>query len=366
MAPLGPRRRAACVGTLALALVFGGAMPLVASVNTNATHATLVSESTTTVQRSVVWVGYLNDPVSPRFRLTSLSVASPNQDEFQISYENGSFMLTYQSQVGGAVSASYGVTFKGLVEWADLNHNGVIDDGAVSNVTRLGSLAFGGQPIVHKEWTTTNGTVVHSFVIGSGNSVFTNRVAMTLNLTISEGFVLLSGDQWLTPMEAKLTIGFSDLLLLPQDSLALQLGIASGDSLEIGGGSWDEENHFRSNEGAINVTNSSSPVAFFSWSNVARVNGQSAAVTPSFGANASDGGHDLYLSYPNTPPTSTGMPVSVLHDPAIGVVSSAYESQIGRPAPPTLQGDLALYFLTAAIVAGVVAANAYLIRRRAR
>jgi hypothetical protein len=366
MAPLGPRRRAACVGTLALALVFGAAAPLVASVNSTAVHSTLTSESTTNVQRSVVWVGYLNDPVSPRFRLTSLSVGAPNQDEFQIAYENGSFALTYENQVGGSVSASYGVTFKGVVEWLDSNHNGIIDDGSVSNVTRLGSLAFGGQPIVHKEWATTNGTVVHSFVIGSRNSVFTNRVAMTLNLTISEGFVLLSGDQWLTPMEAKLTIGFSDILFASQDSLALQLGITSGESLQIGDGSWDEENHFRSNEGAVNVTNASSPVAFFSWSNVARVNGQSAAVTPAFGANASDGGHDLYLSYPNTPPTSAGMPVSVLHDPAIGVVSAAYESKIGQPASPSLQGDLALYVLTAAIVAGVVAANAYLIRRRTR
>lgn len=373
MLQLRPSRFAARAGTLALTVLLGSVA--IAGVSGAWSSPLAHSLGSVTVQtaapitRNVVWVGYLNDTASPRFRLSSLSVGAPHPDEFQIYYANGSFALDYESQAGGAVTASYGLTLKNLLEWNDLNSNGRIDDGTAVNVTRLGSEAFAGRSISHSQWTTANGTVVHSFAITTNNFVFSNTVAMTVTLMIAEGFVTLPDNQLLTPMEAKLTIRFVQNLALPSNRVALQLGINTGNRLALANESWDEENHFHSDERALNVTNvSGSPgsAAFFSWSNAASVNGQSASVVASLAGNLSYGGQDLLLAYPNAPPTSIGSQVVVVHDPAMGIVSSAYASTASLPSIPTLQGDALLYIVTAVAVGGLVAATAYIVRRRTR
>jgi hypothetical protein len=366
-------RAVACAGTLAFTLLLGSvaAVGVGGAFSGPGVHSlTQVSaELAPPIKRAVAWVGYLNDTTAPRFRINSVSVGAPHPDEFQIAYANGSFSLDYESLAGGPVTASYGITLKSLLEWNDLNSNGRIDDGTAVNVTPLGSVAFGARPISHTQWTTANGTVVHSFVIASNNIVLGNTVEMSVTLTISEGLVTLSSNQVLTPMEAKLTIQFVQNLALPTDRVALKLGVNTGNRLELENESWDETNQFHSDERALNVTNVSgvtSSSAFFSWSNEASVNGQFAAVTSYLVANLTQGGQDLYLAYPNPPPASLGSRVIIKHDPSMGVVSSAYESVTQIPSTPTLAGDLLLYLATAAAVAGLVVATAYRMRRRTR
>ncbi len=372
---LRPRasRVAARAGTLALTLLLGSVAIVggsaVWSIPASHSPAPISAETSGPIKRAVAWAGYLNDSQGPRFRLSSVSVGAPSPDEFQIAYANGSFTLDYENEAGGPVTASYGITLKNLLEWNDRNSNGLIDDGTAVNVTPLESFAFGGRPISHTQSTTANGTIVHSFVITSNNFVFSNTVAMTLTLTIADGFVTLADNQVLTPMEAKLTIQFVQILALLSDRVALQIGVSTGNRVELENESWDEANHFRSDERALNVTNGSGAAgsaAFFSWSNAASVNGQTAAVTATVAANATDGGEDLFLAYPNAPPTSVGPRLVVAHDPSMGVVSSAYESTTHVPSIPSLQGDAALYVVTAVAVGGLVTATAYLVRRRTR
>ncbi len=313
-------------------------------------------------QRVVDWNGYPKTAPTLIW-IDSVSVGAPTPDEFQIGYEHGTFSLEYERNAGGPVTSQFTVTIAGLVEWiptADMRFS----DGIPIAYTPLGATGFAHVPIVHSQATTSDGTVVHSFLIRSDSG------EVTLNLTISQGFASLPSGATLTPMEAELTLQINHLMNRTDTQLSVQLSLATentGQRFNLENQSWDDEHGYRQNEHAVNVTNdapSGPSSAFFAWSNRAAFNGQPIQVSETgLEANETTGGYDLYFTYPRVASPMNPDAVEVVHDPTIGVVSAAFESlPVGGISG--IQLDVSLYALTTAAVAALIGGTALLAHRR--
>ena len=333
---------------------------------TFAGHAEMPQSVTDQTRRSVEWKTFPDNSPSVLW-IVSTSVDAPAPDEFQITYNHGSFSLAYERTAGGPVTNQFTVTIAGLVEWLPTGDE-QFSDGTLVEYTQLGASAFGRLPIVHSETTTPNGVVVDSFLIQS------NSGEITMNLTISQGFVTLPSGSTLTPMEAELSFQLNHLMNRTDTRLSIQLAInteSAGQSFNLENETWDEEYKFSQDERAVNVTNDSTGIpssSFFAWSNHAEVNGQPGVVNVT-GPETNDttGGYDLYLSYPRIPVMTNPHEIEVVHDPTLGVVSAAYQSLLNRAPPPTgIQADIPLYAVTMAAVAALVAGTILLTRRQRR
>src|SRR5437899_9046768 len=80
------------------------------------------------------------------FSIVSRLASSPFSDQSQVSYEAGTFFLSYQRARGSDIS--YQLELRKLVEWVDRNGNGRIDPGETVGVgTTLGTTAFANAPV---------------------------------------------------------------------------------------------------------------------------------------------------------------------------------------------------------------------------
>ena len=313
-------------------------------------------------RREVVWNG-LPEAAARTLHIDSTSTNATTEDEFQITYSAGNFTLLYQPVANGPITNRYSLSVQGLLEWNDSSGNGNVEDGTPVAYTPLGSGAFGRYPIQDSSVTTADGVHLYSFLISS------NRGDLSLNLTIADGFVTLPSGQTLTPMEAKLTLRMNYTLASPGSRVSLQLLITTNQKVALDNQSWDDLHDFSSDERAVNVTNdvSSQPSsAYFAWSNRATVNGEVGPVTPA-GPSQNEtmpGSYDLVLTYPR--PSNPATSLTIVHDPTLGVVSRVYLAP--RPPPPVLpfEGDLLLYVVSLAAIAGLVAGTTLWVRRRRR
>lgn len=352
--------------TIALAISLAAALALSgAELLSDAAHASTVSPESPSVASQVRRnVTFVLPPKAPRtLFIDSRSVDAPSPDEFQITYADGNFTLSYRRTQGGPITSQYTLTVRGLVEWNDTHGDGQMEDGSIVAYTPMGPGAFGRFAIQHSQRTTGDGIAVNSFVIVS------NRGDLTLNLTITDGFLALPSGQNLTPMEAKLTLDIFHNMTMPDTHLSLQLGLSTDQRISLENRSWDDLNDFSSDDRALNVSNevgSASSAAFFAWSNSASVNGQPGPVTTSGpDVNGTSGDYDFYLSYAR--PTAD-LQLRVVHDPAMGVVSAAYLSTLHPGPGPALPfvGDALLYGVSLAGIAALLGATAILVNRRRR
>lgn len=363
-------RRSSVVLALSIASVLVlTAVSAQAAVVSNASHLVPADDIAAQARRSVVWVG--TPAVSPHaFRINSVSLNAPSPDAFQITYADGTFTLDYERVEGGSVTSHYALTLAGLVEWDSSMGSGPLDEGARVAYTPLGATGFGAAPIVHTQAVTANGVEVDSFLVVS------NSGEVKVNLTIAQGFVQLPSGETLTPMEAKLTFEIDHIMSRAGTSLSLQLSIDTSlgapQRVSLDNQSWDDENHFSSDERALNVTNDSGPepsYAFFAWSNSATVNGRAGEVIVAGPeVNETTGGRDLYLTYPSGPSLPNPLEIQIVHDPTIGVVSAAYASILGGGTTSALpfQGDAIIYAISFVAVAALIAGTAVVANRRRR
>ncbi len=113
----------------------------------------------------------------------------------------------------------------------------------------------------------------------------------------------------------------------------------------------------------MNVTSGTYPeaaTAFFSWSDYAEVDGirGRVAATPPVGSGDT---YTMYLIYPAGPRSDR---VAVSHDPALGVVSAAYEGILRLPEVRPFQGDPPVYAISLVGMAVLVGGTMVLARRR--
>lgn len=310
-----------------------------------------VPDSTELATQRSVAVAVAGDEMNISSRL----VSAPLEDQFQVSFKAGTFEVVYDRPGGSA--SRYELEVRNLVEWVDANGNGQIDSGEVANVTSLGSSAFADVRILHNETTEADGGRVFNFVIPSQTG------EVTLTLAVAQRFMRYSPSRILTPMEVKMDIVVNHLIVHPGASMRIEMRMNTLDRFEYDPVSWDDENGFATDEGAVNVTAGpfeQSATVFFSWARTATANGRPIPVNVSTRANQ-PGSYELNLTYPlgSVPSVSS---VRIVHDPTLGVESSVYQEILQKPVPP--RGDLTLYAVSLAGMAAVVAASIVFAKRR--
>ncbi len=364
--PRAPFPHAVISAGLAAVLLLSAAAAVGAQAMAPSGRAVLSQGAAEQVNRSVEW-NLFPDTSPAALWIVSTSVNAPTQDEFKITYNHGSFSLAYERTAGGPVTSQFTVTVAGIYEWIPAG-DGQFSDGTVVAFTPMGAPAFGRTPIVHYQSTGSNGVLIHSFVIAS------NSGDLSMNLTISQGFVTLPSGSTLTPMEAELTFELNHLMNRTDTRLTLQLSLTTttpGQTFSFANASWDEEHQFAPDESSVNVTNDSlqpASSAWFAWSDHAQVNGQQVPVDATGPEiNDTSGGYDLYLSYPRILSGSNPDQVDIIHDPSLGVVSAAYQSIVNAPGiTPPIQPDVVLYAGTVGAMVALVAGTVLLVRRQRR
>ncbi len=284
--------------------------------------------------------------------ISSSLTNGPLFDEFELSYQAGTFDVWYNQP--GVGSASYRLRLLNLVEWVDANGNGRIDAGEVVASSILGGAAFGNVPIIGSNTSNADGGRVYTFTIRS------NTRDVTLNLTIAQRFMRF-GDRVLTPMEAKLDLTVNHTFARTGASLGIEIQISTQDQVQFSNRSWDEYHGFAQSDGSVNITGPPERAAsvFLSWATSAFADGVRIPVALTSRQIGATNGYDLYLAYPMLSPQPA---VTIVHDPALGVDSGVYRSILAQM--PALQGDLALYAGSVIAIAALVVLSIVFARRR--
>src|SRR5881296_3100539 len=298
-------------------------------------------------QRTVV-AATAGDTFTIRSRLAS----APYQDQFEVSYQAGTFFVTYERARGS--DSSYQLELRNLVEWVDRNRNNPGETIGVG--TTLGTSAFANAPVTKTEVDSADGGHVTELSIRS------TTANMTLNVTVAERFMRLSSTRVLTPMEVKLDLTVDRATLAAGYGLGLDVRINTTKQIEFNNRSWDDVNEFAEGEAGLNVTGgppTSPATVFFSWSKSAIADGREIPVTYTNISTVSPNSYELYLAYPIS---GSGSRVKLVHDPVLGVDSAAYEGVVART--PELQGDLVLYAASLAAAVFLIALTLIVADRR--
>src|SRR2546428_4230524 len=90
------------------------------------------------------------------FTIVSRLASAPYQDQFEVSYQAGTFLVTYERARGS--DSSYQLELRNLVEWVDRNRNNRIDPGETIRVgTTLGTTASANAPGTKTEVASPDG-----------------------------------------------------------------------------------------------------------------------------------------------------------------------------------------------------------------
>lgn len=360
MSRQAPSRPLAAFSVSLALLCTAGAAVVAAAARADAPGATPLANP---VQRTVVWGGFPPPSDSPRgFWVSSTSVDTPVPDSFQISYNQGTFVLDYQKENASYTAARIAVAFDALVEWNDTAGTGEIENDSILATVPLGATGFGDVPVQHVVATLPDGGEIHYFRIPS------NSGEVVLNLTIAERFVRLSNTKTLTPMEAELSVEINHVVIHPNARIGLLLSVQTPGTVRFQNTSWDDDHAFSQGEHSMNVTDASHgsmSSVFFSWMTQAEVNGRAENVTATGyeAGQTNPGTWELYLGYGGDRLPS-GASVRVVHDPNLGVVSAAYESFLPITSP--LHADYLVYAVTAGSLGAAVVGSVVLAARRRR
>lgn len=292
--------------------------------------------------------------VGDRFNVSSHLGTSGVEDQFDLVYRAGSFVVWYGEK--GGTSSTYRLDLLGLVAWNDSNGNGRIDPGEVVETTPLATTAFVDSPVVASTRTDPDGGRIFGFETRSrdGNA--------TLNVTMSQRFTRI-GTGVLTPMEARVDITMASAAVPSGAKLGLQFRMSTSARPHLLEHSWDEDHGFAADEHAVNLTEHEgdrSATSFLSWSNTAQVGG---SAVPVVYANrpAETNPYDMTLIYGSGPSVAG---TQVVQRTTLGVYSAVYD--VIRAATPPVRADPLLYAGTIGVVSVLVAVSIVFANRRRR
>ncbi|MFX0019503.1 MAG: hypothetical protein ACFFBT_01195 [Promethearchaeota archaeon] len=249
---------------------------------------------------------------SDEVKMHSLLKSGTQIDEIElgIKYDNEginievSYESEFRSENETEFEIEFGATFRKLIEFVDLNKNGIFEPSIDVNISELDLNSF--DPAVYVEETITSQTSIHHITINSSDDVF------SMHFYVSEEF-FLKNDSLIIPTKPKIDIEINNFNFLNESSkLALYISLESSMTYEEHGETEDEELGYASNEDAVSIIQNNF-TGIFSWKENASVNGvislvnASALVADDY--NPED--QKMYLIYPQG--------TYIIHDPKIGI-----------------------------------------------
>jgi hypothetical protein len=193
------------------------------------------------------------------------------------------------------------VFFRGLIEFVDLNGNGIIDE-ADDFIEDYGLFSF--QPIEYSLQNISNDTNLHYILLNTTDGVFAAHIYLV------EEFVYV-GDVLVSPTQAKIDIEISNYEYINDSSqLALITKLWSEEDYNEKEETNDEKEGYSTDEKEVAVK-SSHYSGFFSWKETALIDGVDMQVKTKELETEDENFQKLFICYPRG--------THIYHDPKIGI-----------------------------------------------
>jgi hypothetical protein len=226
------------------------------------------------------------------------------EDSFKIEVEVGpngvEFKVGFETETAtNETEREFEVQFKELVEYLDVNSNGVYDDSIDTDIQTLELDTF--EPIVYTLENTPAGPV-HIIDVLTTDGVFGARIYAVGDFTEVNGSVI-------APTQVKIDVMIRNFNFTDVDSLlTLKVELSSEMETSFDGETEDEEDGRAVDEAAIDVLMTDLN-GFFSWKESAEIDGVTHLVNSSIHeVTATE--QEIYLNYPQGS--------EIIHDPKIG------------------------------------------------
>ncbi|MGY5855089.1 MAG: hypothetical protein RTS72_00725 [Candidatus Thorarchaeota archaeon] len=263
------------------------------------------------------------------------------EDSFTIEVEVGpdgvEFKVEFETETAtNETEREFEVEFDELVEFLDVNGNGVYDDSIDTDIQTLEFVSF--EPLVYTVENTADGPV-HIIDVRTTDGVFGARVYATGDFTEINGSTI-------APTQVKIDVMIWDFNFTDVDSLlALKVELSTELETSFDDETEDEEDGRAVDEAEIDILLTDLN-GFFSWKESAEIDGVTHAVNSSIHeVTATE--QEIYLNYPQGS--------EIIHDPKIGFENLLLVG--GNPLPiPAILADniLPISVGLAIVIIGVV------------
>ncbi|MFX1316294.1 MAG: hypothetical protein ACFE9T_10550 [Promethearchaeota archaeon] len=209
-----------------------------------------------------------------------------------------------ESEIETEIELEFEVTFRKLIEYVDLNDNGVYDESIDQTIQEIVLNSF--QPVIYTVLDLSLDTQLHYFIVNTTDGVF------VAHIYLAEEFTIVN-DTLITPTETKIDIEINNFDYNNVDSqLALYVKLESETDYDEDDHTEDEEEGYAEGEEGVYTSNNGF-AGFFTWTDNATIDGVSQNVLASEIQVDDDDDLEqkLYLNYPRG--------AHIYHDPKIGI-----------------------------------------------
>ncbi|MFW9964561.1 MAG: hypothetical protein ACFFCX_13405 [Candidatus Sifarchaeia archaeon] len=226
------------------------------------------------------------------------------EDSFKIEVEVGlngvEFTIGFETETAtNETEREFEVHFDELVEYLDVNENGVYDDSIDTDIQTLELVSF--EPIVYTVENTADGPL-HIIDVLTTDGVFGARVYATGDFTEINGSII-------APTQVKIDVFIRNFNFTDVNSqLALKVELSTELQTSFDDSTEDEEDGRAISEAEIDVL-LTDVTGFFSWKESAEIDGVTHQVNSSI-HEITTTEQEIYLNYPQGS--------EIVHDPKIG------------------------------------------------
>jgi len=226
------------------------------------------------------------------------------EDSFTIEVEVGpngaDFKVEFETETAtNETEREFEVEFDQLIEYIDVNDNGVYDDSVDDDVQTLELVSF--DPLVYTVENTANGPV-HIIDVMTTDGIFGARVYAVGDFTEINGSII-------APTQVKIDVFIRDFNFTDADSLlALKVELSTELETSLDNETEDEEDGRAVDEAEMDVL-LTDVTGFFSWKESAEIDGVTHQVNSSIHELTATE-QEIYLSYQQGG--------EIIHDPKIG------------------------------------------------
>ena len=245
--------------------------------------------------------GTTKDEISIHFKVS-------DEPEFEISYNSESESIEHELE--------FSIRFKSLLEFLDLNNNSIFDESSDQLIKEV-DLDLDYQPLSHFILSIGSEKIIHIINTTSLDGLFSLQFYVLESISNIDGAVIV-------PSQIKLDIGINNFVFTEDTSkLALNVKLSSENEYEQNEETEDEEEGRSTDEQEVKVS-MNNHTGFFSWSEVALVDGINQSVNASEVQSDADEEQEIYLTY--------AQGAKIIHDPKIGI--------IGIIIPPIIPSEI--------------------------
>jgi len=246
---------------------------------------------------------------------STLRQGSPiDKIELEVKYGSGglevgiSFESEYISENETEFEIEFEADFRKLIEFVDLNGNGIYDPSADNTIQIVNLDSF--QPAIYTTSDISDDTTLHYILINGTDGVFAAHIYLVEEFSVVNGTLI-------RPTSLKVDIEITDFNYLDLGSqLALYIKLESGSEYETEDDTEDEKDGYATDESGVKtVINDYKGV--FTWKENATIDGVSKRVLSSTIEvdDEDENEQKLYLNYPRGD--------HIYHDPTMSIYSVA-------------------------------------------